>query len=298
MSNKTKKFSAAENSFTSNKLNIGKFRQVLSREMSLYSPPNFSALLRLIENVKRRCIRTRIIKKNFNPYKKWVNADLTEMILQRNRYHKLSKQFPSNSYMKNKYVEYCNLVRSTNNRSRRMYNSAQLNKYISQPRQLWKCFNEIIHNKPKTQNEIKSIYSDEGTTIHDPISIANTINEYFCDIGRQLYQKIPPTEPTYSTLIPINSRTMALFKTTQDEIRSIILKTKPNSNLNNFLPVNYIKQCLDILTEPLTDLVNQCFENGCFPELLKTARVVPIFKAGDSLSPENYRPISILMDAT
>lgn len=296
MTNRTKNFSEISNTFVSKKLNVGNFRRILSRELSIYTPINFSYLLRLIENVKKRCVRTRIITINQNPHKKWVNSELTELIADRNRYHKLSKKYPSNDFMKNKYLEYSALVRSTNNKTRRVYNSARLNKFISRPHQMWKCFNEIIHNKPNTQNEIKSIKSADDSITHDSSVIANTINNYFCNIGRVLFEKIPPTEPTLTTLIPNNPRTMALYPVTPEEVCTIILNTKPNSNLNNFLPVNHIKQCLDILTNPITDLVNDCFATRCFPDILKIARVVPIFKSGDSLSPENYRPISILDD--
>lgn len=89
---------------------------------------------------------------------------------------------------------------------------------------------------------------------------------------------------------------MALFPVTQHEIETIISSIKPNSNLNNILPVNYIHQYIDILINPLTDLVNQCFTDGIFPDILKIARIVPIFKDGDALKPSNYRPISILDD--
>lgn len=295
-SNRTVNFSETNYSFTSKYFQFDNFKRLLARELSLYTPKNLNTLLRLIENTKKRCVRSRVIFNKINPYKKWVSAELTELITERNRYHKLLKRCPANEFIKNKYLEYCNLTKSMNNRIRRIHNSSQLNKFVSKPRQLWKCFNEIIHNKPYSQNEIKTISCDDGSTTHDPLTIANTINTYFCHIGRELFARIPHTEPTYNSLIPNNSRTMALFPVTPEEICSIIFNTKPNSNLSNILPVNYIKQCLDILLDPITDMVNKCFDTGCFPEILKTARVVPIFKSGDSLSPSNYRPISILDD--
>ena len=44
----------------------------------------------------------------------------------------------------------------------------------------------------------------------------------------------------------------------------------------------------------MTYLINRSFKDGIFPNELKLARVVPIFKCGDSTAPSNYRPISIL----
>lgn len=45
---------------------------------------------------------------------------------------------------------------------------------------------------------------------------------------------------------------------------------------------------------PLTNLVNECFSSGIFPDSLKIASVIPIFKKGDRENIKNYRPISLL----
>ena len=44
----------------------------------------------------------------------------------------------------------------------------------------------------------------------------------------------------------------------------------------------------------MTCLLNRSFPDGIFPNELKLARVVPIFKSGDSANLSNYKPISIL----
>jgi len=41
-------------------------------------------------------------------------------------------------------------------------------------------------------------------------------------------------------------------------------------------------------------MITKSFETGTVPTQLKIAKVVPIFKGGDRLSPDNYRPISLL----
>ena len=52
--------------------------------------------------------------------------------------------------------------------------------------------------------------------------------------------------------------------------------------------------------EPLRNLIflhyicNLSFTTGCVSNSLKVAKVVPIFKKGDTINPSNYRPISLL----
>ena len=46
--------------------------------------------------------------------------------------------------------------------------------------------------------------------------------------------------------------------------------------------------------KPLTDIINLSITQGVFPDSLKVAKVIPIFKQGSQLLPNNYRPISVL----
>lgn len=60
------------------------------------------------------------------------------------------------------------------------------------------------------------------------------------------------------------------------------------------MTVSVLKSVITVIAGPLTLLINDCLKLGIFPDILKQARTVPIFKKGDRDLPSNYRPISIL----
>ena len=60
------------------------------------------------------------------------------------------------------------------------------------------------------------------------------------------------------------------------------------------LPPTFFYNCRDSLVIPLTRIFSISISSGKFPDLWKSARVVPIFKSGNKQDIENYRPISII----
>ena len=65
------------------------------------------------------------------------------------------------------------------------------------------------------------------------------------------------------------------------EISTIIKNIKSSSpGLDNLPPVLF-KSCISSFIKPLTYIVNKSFESGIFPDPLKPAKIVYIFKSGD-----------------
>jgi retron-type reverse transcriptase len=48
------------------------------------------------------------------------------------------------------------------------------------------------------------------------------------------------------------------------------------------------------MVTPITKLFNECIESCIFPDCLKIALIIPVFKKGNTTDPGNYRPISLL----
>ena len=62
----------------------------------------------------------------------------------------------------------------------------------------------------------------------------------------------------------------------------------------NQIPVNLFIDSHSFFVEIICELINTCFSTGIFPQTLKLATVIPLFKSGETASLNNYRPISIL----
>ena len=60
------------------------------------------------------------------------------------------------------------------------------------------------------------------------------------------------------------------------------------------LPPNMLKDCAEGIFKPLTYLINLSLRQCEVPALWKKAKITPVFKAGDTRDPDNYRPISVL----
>ena len=60
------------------------------------------------------------------------------------------------------------------------------------------------------------------------------------------------------------------------------------------LRLKFIEYSKTIVSTPLRDLFNLCISEGVFPEYLKIAEVISIFKKGDKNNTTNYCPISLL----
>ena len=79
------------------------------------------------------------------------------------------------------------------------------------------------------------------------------------------------------------------------EVEEIItkLKNKPSVGVDG-ISTKFLEIMCEFISEPLAFIINMCLSQGIFPDALKTALVVPVYKKNEHLLKENYRPIAIL----
>ena len=81
---------------------------------------------------------------------------------------------------------------------------------------------------------------------------------------------------------------------TEYEITTILSDINNSSPGWDNIPSVILKPFIKEYIKPLTYVINNSFETGKFPNLLKIAKIIPIFKSGDKTLVSNYRPISVL----
>lgn len=169
---------------------------------------------------------------------------------------------------------------------------------------MWSIINDITRYNNKSKRE-KIILKDSNVVTECPREIANAFNDYFASIGEPPVSSRRASEAHGCltaggsghprTIAPIEN-SMYLQPVTEQEVRKIIQQL-PNkySYGADEIPNTLIKTCIDELSSPLTSIINQSFEEECFPDKLKIAKIKPVFKKGGNKSNiSHYRPIALL----
>ena len=160
----------------------------------------------------------------------------------------------------------------------------------------WKGIKSLISLKT-IASSIQTVLSlDNGDTITIPYDIAYTFSNYFASIAETTKKSIKYTHKHFSDYLSKEcDSTIFLQRTDKEEIANI------TSSLNsskvsgpNSIPYRILFLLENEISKQLVDLFNLSFMTGVFPSVLKTAKVVLVFKKDSKLDYSNYNPISLL----
>ena len=92
-----------------------------------------------------------------------------------------------------------------------------------------------------------------------------------------------------------NYKSAFFTQITPNEIIEIVrnLKNRSSSGFDE-IDVKIVKKVIHIICIPLSNIFNSSMTSGIFPEKMKIAKVIPVYKTGSTESVNNYRPISVL----
>ncbi len=132
--------------------------------------------------------------------------------------------------------------------------------------------------------------------VTDANDIANVFNEYFTEVGKSLSDKLPVPKFDFSKYISdSNPYSRFLSPVTEDELLKEIdkLNNKKSTGIHD-IPTKILKACKHHIMSKLLKLINLSFTSGVFPDGIKVAKVIPLYKKNEHYIVGNYKPISIL----
>ena len=62
----------------------------------------------------------------------------------------------------------------------------------------------------------------------------------------------------------------------------------------NSIPLKNLKTLSPLISSPVSHIINESFQSGIFPDKIKVAKVIPLFKKDCPVSGANYRPIALI----
>jgi hypothetical protein len=164
-------------------------------------------------------------------------------------------------------------------------------------RQACESFINSAPNKCKAAwDVIRQENSSEVTqeTALDP----EKLNAFFLESVIELTNNIPQSNIPFHDLLgdrPVPHCTFNWQNIRSEELVQIVSNLSNSKSMDVYSLSNYlVKRTINVIKEPLSFVLNKCLETGCFPDMLKLSKVIPVYKKGDKQLPQNYRPISIV----
>ena len=226
--------------------------------------------------------------------KPWFTKGLSKSVRKENMLYKSFLNDP-NSLNELVYKRYKNKLDHSIRIAKRMYYEKKIEQAKSNAKCTWRVLNEVI-NKKQNVKRLPSNFKINSQCVSDPSQIAEHFCMFFSNIGPNLAHKIPRSPMSHRSFLPGNFAKSIFFDTaSESEIIEICLNFRPGTAAGyDNVSLDLAKDCIYLICRPLTHFINLSIISGVFPDQLKIARVIPLFKSGDKSIFTNYRPVSVL----
>lgn len=255
----------------------------------------YNAFAKKYYDVYNAACPMRKVKVKKHKAKPWLTKGLLNAINKKKNLYKSFIKYKTIDAEK-KYKKYKNKLTSLIRAAEKLYYQEKLSLHKNDLKKTWSILNEITQRNKKS-NELNNEFLLGKKTVCNSKDISDSFNNFFVNIGPTLAKKIKtiPTRSFNEFLGKNNSHSLYLQPTTEEEILNIVSKFACKTSCDNSeINMQIIKKTIIHILKPLTNIFNKSMEYGIFPNQMKVAKVIPLFKGGDKKLFSNYRPISIL----
>ena len=229
----------------------------------------------------------------------WIDDELRQCMRERDELKKAAIDFKGTE----KWQMYCimrNKVTKLNRKKKRAYYQNQIQERKNDGNKLWKTLNEIMG---RGKSNSPSFIEVNGSFLTNAKDIANHFNDHFTNKVDKLRNDMGfprvsgKSHEIISNIIMRNKQCVFKFQKIQnDDVKKLL------DGLNNDKPAGMdnvdgrlLKVVSNIIALPICHIFNLSLQEGLFPQIWKSAKVVPLPKnKREGFSAVNSRPISIL----
>jgi len=231
----------------------------------------------------------------------WFNEELKSLMKYRDcwyqKYKREKIKEKNNQYyspfVEMEFKKYDMMLKKLRSDLKQKYFEKKFKKCEGNPKNIWSLYKEMMYNVQPERSKDSIELHIENKVVNNDLAVAEYFNDYFATVAADLASTFPPTKVEHNHRV--RSRFGCFIPATEEEIRSVIGKLKRSESIiSDAISSIIVKECAEIVTPAITNIVNVSLEKGFFPTSCKLAKVVPVFKSGSPRSTHNYRPISIL----
>ena len=226
--------------------------------------------------------------------KPWITKGLLKSIRHKNKLYKTFITNKTESSFLN-YKQYRNKLNHLLEIAKIQYYQISVIKNKNDSTKLWKTIHEILQTNTKKTNTNFELVNDKQKKTTDEPEIANIFNKFFSTVGSTMASQIqsPKMTPPKQMKSPLSS--FFFGETDPEEINQLISELNEKTAVRkNDIEIKYYKIAKSVISPIISKMINKCISQGSFPNCLKIAQVIPVYKKGSKTNCSNYRPISLL----
>ena len=227
--------------------------------------------------------------------KPWITPEIQNLMRVRDRLFERTKRQPENDHVREVYNRVRNRVSRLLGKSKKQHYESYFEEMNTNIKKTWEGIRKIVNVKKSTKFTISHL-NVKGKIVDESADIGNTFNNFFVNVGPETEKTVPkvPNQSPDQFLKNRNQFDFIVAHISEEDIIDIIVALPKKSIGPHSIPIQFLKIVADIIAIPLCKIINLSFSHGIFPDMLKIAKVIALFKAGSTEDLNNYRPISLL----
>ena len=223
--------------------------------------------------------------------KSWITHGIMMSIKIKGKiYKKLlkSKNSQQKERLYSEFKRYRNMINILTRNSKAKYYQKFFQEHKQNMLKTWEGIKSIIYINT-TKSKSINCPNVNNTEEMDPFVLSHAFNKFFTTITKEIESNIVHTPKNYADYLTNPSEKNFLTPTSPDEVEDIIKTLNLRKSIGpNSLPAKLLKKYSKTISIPISKLINQSFVTGIFPEPLKLANVISVFKKADPLECTNY----------